>query len=266
MMTRSSARWGAWLLTWTVWLLVPSLAWSLEVPELTGRIVDRAGALSPEAEARIAAKLERHEQQTGQQFAALIVPSLEGDALEDFSIRVVERWKLGREGKDDGLLLLVVTRDRKVRIEVGYGLEGDVTDATSSRIIREVITPAFRAGDYARGVESGFDALIRAAGGVAADRASGAAPPPRKLSSEAQRWASRLSTLLMLAFFAVPLLLPLLLGRGRRSGRRSRGGGIWYIGPGGFGGGGGWSSGGGSGGGFSGGGGDFGGGGASDSW
>src|SRR6185312_5240110 len=113
---------------------------ALDVPEFSGRVVDRANILG-DARARIDAKLAAHEQQSGQQFAVLTVPSLEGDALEPFSIRVVEAWKLGKKGKDDGLLLLVVPDDKKVRIEVGYGLEGDVTDALSSRVIRNVIGP-----------------------------------------------------------------------------------------------------------------------------
>ncbi|HMJ10908.1 MAG TPA: TPM domain-containing protein, partial [Polyangiaceae bacterium] len=130
-------------------LLWAAPLWALEVPALTGRVVDRAEVLEPEAEQRISALLEAHEKASGQQFAVLTVPSLEGDALEDFSIRVVESWKLGKKAKDDGLLLLVVAKDRKVRIDVGYGLEGDITDAVSARVIREVITPAFRRSDYA---------------------------------------------------------------------------------------------------------------------
>ena len=143
--------------TWLVWLLSAAFSLiiglsaapvhALDVPALTGRVVDRADVLPPDAEQRITALLEAHERGSGQQFAVLTVPSLEDDPIEDFSIRVVEAWKLGKKGKDDGLLLLVVPKDRKVRVEVGYGLEGDVTDAVSARVIREVIQPAFRRND-----------------------------------------------------------------------------------------------------------------------
>src|SRR6185436_3359338 len=107
---------------------------------------DIAEMLSPTAEQQLEQKLSAYENNSQHQFALLTIDSLEGDALEDFSIRTVEAWKLGKKGKDDGLLLLVVERDRKLRIEVGYGLEGDITDAVSARVIRNVLGPALRAG------------------------------------------------------------------------------------------------------------------------
>ncbi len=232
-------------------------AGALDVPALTGRVVDSANILQPDAEQRISALLEAHERGSGQQFAVLTVPSLDGDPIENFSIRVVEAWKLGKQGKDDGLLLLVVPKDRKVRVEVGYGLEGDVTDAVSARGSREVMQPAFRRNDYAGGIEQALTTLMQKASGQVPDVPGAAAPAPVR---EPQRGPS-FGVLLFLALFLAPLLLPMLLGRGR--GRR--GGGFFIfpgIGGGGFGGGGGGFGGGG----FGGGGGGFGGGGASGDW
>lgn len=233
------------------------MARALDVPELTGRVVDRADVLSPDDEARITNLLEAHERASGQQFAVLTIPTLDGEAIEAFSMRVVERWKLGSsKQKDDGLLLLVVPKERRVRIEVGYGLEGDVTDAVSARVIRNVMAPAFRSGDYAGGIERALQSLMKTA--------TGKEPPTpnNDTRSEPQMAPDSFSGLFMIALFLAPVLLPLLFGSRRRR---------WY-GPGGgfFWGGGGWgggfSGGGGGGGGFSGGGGDFGGGGASGSW
>jgi uncharacterized protein len=248
-------------------LLFVSGANALEVPKLEGRVNDLADVLPADAEQRISQKLQAHEQATGQQFAVLTLKSLEGDALESFSIRVVEAWKLGREKQDDGLLLLVVKDDRKVRIEVGHGLEGSITDAFSSRIIRDVIVPAFKTGDYAKGIEDGLNVLVRhETGGTFEEQPR--AEPPREGPGPGRAIAS----LLVLLLLGLPFLIPFLIvmsgsGHGRRGGF-----GGWYGGFGGGGWGGGFSGGSGSGGGFSGGGGfgggggSFGGGGASGSW
>jgi uncharacterized protein len=248
-------------------LVAPSLL-ALEPPALSGRVNDYAHLLPAETARALTDRLAAHEQKTGHQFVVLTIPSLEGDPLEDFSIRTVEKWKLGHAKVDDGLLLLVVQRERKVRIEVGYGLEGHITDALSSRIIRNTIVPAFRGGDYAGGIEQGVFALLRADGddpGPAARTVRGA-PPPSSGSG---------SSLWPLLFFA-PIVLLFLWLRGRGSGGYGPGGrlgggyygrgyrGGYWGGGGGFGGGG--FGGGGGGGGFSGGGGGFGGGGASGSW
>ena len=99
--------------------------------------------------------------ETGHQIALLTVPTLEGDSLEDFSIRVAESWKIGKKGFDNGAILLIVRDDRRLRIEVGYGLEGVLPDAIANRIINEVITPRFRSGDYAGGIEAGVDSISR---------------------------------------------------------------------------------------------------------
>jgi uncharacterized protein len=118
--------------------------------------------LLPQDRARaLEAQLEKFEQETGHQIAVLTIPSLDGDSLEDFSIRVAEAWKIGKKGFDNGAILLIARDDRKLRIEVGYGLEGVMPDAIASRIIREVITPRFRSGDYAGGIEAGIDAILK---------------------------------------------------------------------------------------------------------
>ena len=242
-------------------LVVPArTALALEVPALRARVNDYAELLPPDAEKRLEERLAAFEQQTGNQFAVLTIESLEGDPLEDFSIRVVESWKLGEKKQDNGLLLLVVKRDRKVRVETGYGLEGSVTDAVSSRVIRNVIAPAFRSGDYAGGIAQAMDSLMTVANGGKLDLPEQAARPQKRKQRKFD------PGILLFVIFAIPFLLPLFArGRGRRFGR---GGGFYggYYG-GGFGGGGFGGGGGGGGfGGFGGGGGGFGGGGASGDW
>src|SRR4051812_28242795 len=159
-------------------LFVPGTALALDVPPLRAHVNDDADMLTPAAEERLEQRLTAYEQKSHQQFALLTVDSLDGDALEDFSIRVVEAWKLGKKGKDDGLLLLIVKNDHKLRIEVGYGLEGDVTDAFSARVIRNVLTPALRAGQAEHGIDQAFDVLMQKASGDAVPD-SAVAPPQR---------------------------------------------------------------------------------------
>lgn len=137
----------------------------LEAPALSGRVNDTAGLLSAGAVRRIEALLKDLEQTDSTQIAVLTVPSLEGDSLEDFSIRVAERWKVGRKGFDNGAILLISRDDRKIRIEVGYGLEGRLTDLTAGRIIRERIAPEFRAGRFDQGVLAGVAAMAEAVRG-----------------------------------------------------------------------------------------------------
>jgi uncharacterized protein len=131
-----------------------------EVPYLTGRVNDYAEMIDQVTEERIETKLGDFETATGAQVAVLTIESLEGDPLEDFSLRVVETWELGRQGVDDGLLLLVARDDRKMRIEVGYGLEGSLTDLESGRILNNILRPAFRSGEFAAGIEAGVDAIV----------------------------------------------------------------------------------------------------------
>lgn len=140
-------------------LLLPWAAAALEVPALKGRVNDYGGMLPPEAERRLETLLKELEEKDSTQVVVLTVPSLDGDSLEDFSMRVAERWKIGRKGLDNGAILVIARDDRKVRIEVGYGLEGRLTDLTAGRIIRDRIVPEFRAGRFDQGVLNGVVAL-----------------------------------------------------------------------------------------------------------
>ncbi len=149
--------------------LAGSPALPLEVPFLAGRVNDLADLIPTEHEARIEASLAELEQATGAQVAVLTIPSLEGEVLEEFSLRVAETWQLGRAEEDDGVLLLVARDDRKMRIEVGYGLEGRLTDLESGRILNGILRPRFRAGDFGGGIETGVAAIAAAVRGEAVD-------------------------------------------------------------------------------------------------
>ncbi len=239
-----------------------ALAPGLAVPELTGPVVDRAGLLSG-AEARRLEQLARAARAGGGEGGAavqlqyLIVPSLEGDAIEDFSIRVAEAWKLGGAAKDDGVLVVVSRDDRKVRIEVGGGLEGQLTDAQAARIIRGAIAPAFRERRYGDGLYDAGLQILSATGSL----------PPEAARRHAARpsHGSRFGGLGVLAIFILFLLLRgAFFGFTPRRRRGLWGGGGPFIGGGGWGGGG--FGGGGGGGSWGGGGGGFSGGGSSGSW
>lgn len=146
-----------------VFLGVPLIAasvWALDVPPLTGRVVDLAQALPAEVAASLASDLAAHETKTSNQVVVLILPSLEGEPIESFSHLVSTTWKLGQKGTDNGVLLLMALRERKVRIEVGYGLEGTLTDLRSAHIIRQEIVPHFRAGDLPGGIVAGVQAIL----------------------------------------------------------------------------------------------------------
>jgi uncharacterized protein len=248
-----------WLgLALSTWGVLPAHA--LDVPALDARVNDYAALLDDAHRQSLESKLATYEQATGHQFVLLTVPTLDGDALEDFSIRAVEKWKLGAKGRDDGLLLLVAFQDRKLRIEVGYGLEGEITDAFTAGVIREVLAPAFRAGRPADGIDNAFDLLMAKGKGIAVGL------PKRRSTDD----LASLFPLLLFGFVAL-LVLSRFFGGGGGGGRggRRRGGMIFL--PGGFGGGGGGGfggfGGGSGGGGFGGGGGGgFGGGGASGKW
>jgi uncharacterized protein len=137
-----------------------SAAVAIDVPYLQGRVTDNAEILSPDGRRQINAKLEAHERSTTDQIAVLTVPSLEGESIEGFAIRVFEQWQLGKRGRDNGILIIVAPRDRRMRIEVGYGLEGALTDLEAGRIIRNIMTPSFTNGDFDGGIEQGVDAVI----------------------------------------------------------------------------------------------------------
>ena len=152
-------------------LLALLLCWAcsalalVAVPPLTGRVVDQTGTLSAGDIASLTQTLKDLETRKGSQIAVLIVPTTEGEAIEPFALRVAEAWKIGRKKIDDGALLVIAKNDRRLRIEVGYGLEGALTDVTSKRIIDEDITPKFKTGDFAGGVSAGVDRMVRVADG-----------------------------------------------------------------------------------------------------
>ncbi|MBR0778502.1 YgcG family protein [Bradyrhizobium diazoefficiens] len=139
---------------------LPAVA-DVAVPQLTGRVVDQTGTLSSGDIAALSQKLRDFEMRKGSQVAVLIVPTTQPETIEQFSIRVAEAWKLGRKKVDDGAILVIAKNDRHLRIEVGYGLEGALTDVTSRRIIDEVITPRFRSGDFSGGISAGVDRIMR---------------------------------------------------------------------------------------------------------
>ncbi len=263
-------------------------AWALlGVPALTGHVVDTTATLSAPQQQALEQTLRAYEQRTGSQLAVLIVNSTDGEAIEPFALRVAEAWKLGRKRVDDGAILVVALKDRAVRIEVGYGLEGVLTDAASKRIIDDILVPRFKQQDYAGGLEAAVQQMMSVLDGQSL-------PPPTAPVPE--------------GWLGIPdAVLPWLLGLtfilgmaarvvlGRLKGALLTGGVVgvttwWVVGGivvpltaaflalvavlvggvprgGGWGGGGGGSSGGGSaGGGFRGGGGGYGGGGASGRW
>lgn len=148
-------------------LLAIALGWSLlvgaqiSIPPLTERVTDQAALLAADQKASLEQKLQAFEAKKGSQIAVLIVPTTAPETIEQYALRVVEQWKLGRKKVDDGALMLVATTDRALRIEVGYGLEGVLNDATSKRIISEIITPRFKQGDFYGGITAGIDQIIR---------------------------------------------------------------------------------------------------------
>ena len=228
------------------------------------RVNDYAGVLGAEARQRLESRLAARESATGAQMVIAVFPSLEGEDLEDFSIRLAERWRVGDKRLDTGVILLVFVRERRVRLEVGYGLEPVLPDAVAGQIIREVLAPRFREQRYAAGLEAAADAVF------ARVPAGGAPPAPAHRGFSVSPW-----TLAMLVLFGVVgiILLREAMGAGGRHGYTAGGRRGWTpsrgtVLPPIFWGGGGWGGGGrgGDGGGFSPGGGSFGGGGASGEW
>jgi uncharacterized protein len=143
-----------------------AMAWALDVPYLSGHINDTAHMLGSDVVTALEQRLTAYEDSTGNQIVLLTLASLEGEALEDYSLRVAETWKLGQKDVDNGILLLIARDDRKMRIEVGYGLEASVTDAASSYVINQVITPLFKQGEFEEGIQQGLFALMEAADGT----------------------------------------------------------------------------------------------------
>ena len=144
-----------------------ALAALVEIPDLSARVTDLTGLISAEQKSQLEAKLSTFEQKKGSQIAVLIVPSTQPEDIAQYSIRVVEKWKIGRKKVDDGLLVLIATDDHKVRIEVGYGLEGAIPDLIAKRVISEIMAPKFKQGDFAGGLNDGVDKLIGLVNGEA---------------------------------------------------------------------------------------------------
>lgn len=158
-----------------LWGAVAAAA-NVAVPELRARVTDQAATFDAARRAALEGKLQAFEAEKGSQVAVLIVPSTQPETIEQYSIRVVDAWKLGRAEQDDGVLLLVARNDRTLRIEVGQGLEGAIPDALARRIIDETIVPAFRQGDFAGGIEAGVDRILGLIRGEPL-------PPPRSRAS-----------------------------------------------------------------------------------
>ncbi len=229
-------------------------ACALEVPgRPLGRVSDYASLLSPEVSARIESMIARHEAASSDQIAVAIFPALEGESIEDFSIRLAEAWQIGSREHDNGVILLIFVADRRTRLEVGYGLEGRLTDAMASRILRNVLAPRFRTGDYDGGVEAAVAAIIAVVEGEYT-----ATQEQQKGGGSDLAGAIIGLVVISLLFMLSPrtfwwFFLAQMMTGGRGGWHGSRGG----FGSGGFGGGSG---------GFGGGGGRFGGGGASGGW
>jgi uncharacterized protein len=304
---RLKSRVRGWVILLAALLLPIAPAWGWEagtdglnpIPPLAARVTDLTQSLSAPEKQALEAKLADWEARTGNQLAVLMVPSTQPEPIEAYALRVAEAWKIGRKGQDNGVVMLIAKNDKKARLEVGYGLEGALTDVTARRIIAESMAPQFSAGRYAAGIAAAADRIISV---VAEGKPL---PPPQKKPASAAGGGFSFEMLLVMLFFVVPLvgsvlrrifgkLLGATVGAGivgtaawvvagslliaglaavvgfvimvfagsgaALAGRR--GGGVWFPTGGGWGGGGG----GGGGGGFSGGGGGFGGGGASGGW
>jgi uncharacterized protein len=277
-------------------LAVITLCWSVlataqpvPVPPLTAHVTDQTGTLTRQQTAALEQKLQAFEAAKGAQLAVLIVPTTGDEQIEQYSIRVVEKWKLGRKNVDDGALLIIAKNDRTLRIEVGYGLEGVLNDATSKRIISEVIVPRFQQGDFYGGIEAGVDRMIGVVNGEPL-------PAPTRRAHNGDQDLGQLVPVIFLLVVVVGGVLRRVFGRLPAAIVAGGGAAVlaWlFVGAllvalgagviafvftlgGGMGGRGGWYSGGGwsggfgrggrGGGGFGGGGGGFGGGGASGRW
>ncbi len=228
-------------------------------PALTGRVVDEAGILSADEATKLAAKLADLETKTSDQFVVATVKSLQGYDIQDYGVQLGRAWGIGQKGTNNGLILLVAPNEHKVGFEVGYGLEGTMTDALTSVIIQNAILPRFRTNDFVGGIENGVDDAIQVLSGSGEELKQEAAKRPADNSAFS-------AFLPILIFFAIFIILRSLSRPGRRGGIFSNailGSTLWNAGN--WSRGGGWSGGGG-GGGFSGGGGSFGGGGSSGSW
>lgn len=232
--------------------LVPAEAAGPTFPPLTGRVVDDADILSSDTRAELNSMLSQQEQQTGDQIVVVTLKSLQGYPIEEYGYQLGRHWGIGQKGKDNGVLLIIVPSEREARIEVGYGLEGQLTDAQSKLIIAEILAPAFKLHEYDRGVLDATSAILKTIGGATITQGQGEGQPDQ------DGGAVGLHIPVLLVIFILWIVFgrffwPLFFLGGLGGGRNGWSGG--GFGGGGFGGGG-----------FSGGGGSFGGGGASGSW
>ena len=219
-------------------------------PVPTRWVTDTAGFLSPEVTRSLDAQLKAYERTSGRQLLVYIGTTTGDTPIEDWAVRAFEAWKVGRKGVDDGLALILMAQDRRIRIEVGYGLEGQVTDATASRIITQIITPRIQSGDRDGAVVAGMDALVRSTGGEGlSGQVAAVGPRPQRERETKQFTFGQLviggivAVLFLLLLITNPSLAMFLLVSILSGGRQGGGGG---GGGGGFGGGGGRSGGGGA--------------------
>jgi uncharacterized protein len=267
--------WRALICLLMVWVANPAYAAGPTFPELSGRVVDAANIIPDGLEAELTAELAALESKSSDQLVVATVPSLQGYEIEEFGYQLGRAWGLGTEKGDNGVILLVAPNERKVRIEVGYGLEGQLTDALSSRIVQGAIIPAFRAGDVPSGIVAGARAIAEV---LTADPAELAArAKAAELAAEAESEIDPIVVIIILAFIIFWVFVVANAARSTRFGSSSGLGGVqdwshtprsrssssWGSSSSSWGGGSSWGSGGG---GFSGGGGSFGGGGSSGSW
>lgn len=184
-------------------LLSATFIYSLDVPDLKGYVNDYADMISSEAETELETKLKAFDDSDSTQIVILTIPSLEGDALEDFSIKVAEKWKIGQKNKDNGAIFLVSKNDRKMRIEVGYGLEGVITDLLAGRIIDNAASPHFRNGDMDKGFAAVIDALIGASKGeYTSDKL------PEKSDSKDMTFPFMLFIIMIIIWFSISRIIP----------------------------------------------------------
>jgi len=203
---RASSILRRWL--WVLLLAcLPALA-QAPVPALTGRVTDLTATLAPAQREALERRLAGFEARKGSQIAVLIVPTTQPETIEQYAMRVVEQWKLGRKGVDDGALLLVAMQDRALRIEVGYGLEGALSDLVTNRIVEDIVVPHFKSGDFPGGIEAGVDAMIRVVDGEPLP-----APEARPSSGQAPVGLEALFVIVLVLAFVVGNVLRAIVGR-----------------------------------------------------
>jgi uncharacterized protein len=208
------------LLALIFYLALPAIA-QAPIPPLAARVTDTTGTLTVEQKAALEKMLQTFEQRKGAQIAVVMVPTTRPEAIEQYSIRVAEQWKIGRKNVDDGVILLIARDDRELRIEVGYGLEGALPDATANRIIQELIVPRFKQGDFYGGITAGVDRMIRVIDGE---------PLPAPPASPGRGGAGDIGNIFPALLIAALVLGGLLRGvLGRFLGALATGGAVGFL-------------------------------------